>query len=226
MSPQPIAAGFKAPSGNGGVALLTGTALLDARGCNFSSNYARQISSTEGVVTDTGSGGAVHITASTASFDSTVFANNTAEKEGGAIRASGGSVLTITKSEFRRNRAALAGGAIAIVHSSSLAINVTMFFDNSAGVRAGAIYAFQAVSVALRNTAFRYNRISDVFKGNAMGTAVLAASVAVMLQNVTFSRNYAVTGARNLDFYCLQRSRYSATLGEGITPPSEVVYRC
>ncbi len=113
-----------------------------------------------------GDGGAIDGSAYILVVADSLFLNNYAEDDGGAIRTSG--LVRVLDSDFNDNTADIDGGAI---YADSVQINQSQFLENSAGDDGGAIHVqndeIENILSTIMNTEFNGN-VSMSGQGNAL----------------------------------------------------------
>ena len=171
--------------GGGGIWLQNGT--LTANSVRFTGNDAGALTDDERDTT----GGALHITGSTATatLTSCTFTSNSSSV-GGAVHAEAGS-LTVSSGTFNNNGQATDfsdmteyGGAIYIASGASVTLSGTPNFSgNTASISGGAVYSVNALNIT-----------GGTFSANNAGTsggAVYTSNSTLTISGGTFSGNNA-----------------------------------
>ena len=141
--------GNMTPNNNNGAAIVvtdTGKDITGAiTGSNFTNNKAQY-------------GGAIYICEGNIAISDSLFVNNSADVEGGAIdigSAINNPVVTVENSKFVNNTATSIGGAI--INNGKLVVDNSAFEDNAANYYGGAIFNWDDLQVT--NSAFDGNDI-------------------------------------------------------------------
>eukprot|EP00210_Caulerpa_lentillifera_P004180 g3986.t1 len=123
-------------------------------------------------------GGALALQASTTQVSASMFSSNAASENGGALRLTDSSNLTIQDCSFSFNSASDSGGAWALGQSSAFATNI-QFENNSAGSYGGAILAYYNSFIQLSNSTF-HNEVSQ-----RNGGAISGSEAELRLRGIT-----------------------------------------
>ncbi len=130
-----------------------------------------------------GNGGALYLTAG-AKIAETAFTGNTADLDGGAIYAAGGTVNINAGNTFTDSSAGRDGGIVYIASGATLNVNAQITLSGSAGRDGGTIYSAGALNL---NAAVTF---VNGYAGNKGGALYLA-------DGSTFSQTAALTFAEN-----------------------------
>jgi hypothetical protein len=139
-------------------------------------------------------------------FDDHAVISDTAEQEGGVIRADGDAVVEIRNARFTNNHITVSAAATAFARGGAIAIQ-----------------AGSAARVVIEDTAFEDNTSTDV--GGAMYLAIDAANLT--LARLLFARNSSDTGAA-IDINCASTGTFvidSSTFASNMAP-NGVIYVC
>ena len=151
---------------NDGPSLYIASSTVSIENCSFVKNSAS-------------SGGAVSVDSSNVHIIRSIFSDNDAHLNGGALYAFGGATVKVTQSAFY-GCSANSGGAITI-KDGTLVVEGSILKENSAAVAAGGIYVIRKitnkVSITIRDTALVNNSAAQL--------DIRAANI--LLQNVTIS---------------------------------------
>ena len=112
-----------------------------------------------------GTGGAIEGTNSAADLtvSNSIFRNNTAAGQGGAIYFAGGTgdTLTISDSEFSGNQTEDAVGGAVRAHTGTVIIRRSLFKDNETAERGGAVSTGGGSSISIYQSVFGGNEAKD-----------------------------------------------------------------
>ncbi len=196
------------------------TGNLNIYGCNFTTNYNTAVYinqnnnwnniQSSSFISNTGTdGGALYNRKTTLNIIKTLFQDNKASNEGGAIYNSG--LLTCTNSTFNSNTATN-GGAISSHNKVTLAGSSVKY--NTAVVNGGAIYSISTITI--NNTKFNQNNAT---KGGALFTKS-SKTMNLIIDRTQFTNNKGNDGGalyvHNLTRLTLKNSAFTSNSNNAI----------
>ena len=148
--------------------------------------------------TATGNGGAVRLIGGRSAsdgfvsvfIDSTLFTENIASVDGGAVFVGNGDTLDIRDSIFISNDALRDGGAVGIFEINAPTIRSSTFIANTASVNGGAISLASGETLDIRDSTFTNNEAFS--NGGAVFSSLIKS---LTIQKSSFTKNTATEGS-------------------------------
>ena len=159
-------------------------------GAIYMTNCQTMISDTIFVGCQSMAGSSLFMMDTPATIESTIFLDNTAYIQGGAIISFNCDFFTLQNTTFSNNAAGESSGCIAVDSVDDFYANSCIFTNNSAGTSGGAIGAFLSKSVIVHNCTFLDNYCGVPTEGELQSRQLRQSKASLLSSLFTGENNY------------------------------------